>query len=122
MGKAEGIVENYLRKQAKKHGCLCYKFTSPGTRGVPDEILIYKGKILFIETKSETGEASEIQKKRIAEMKHHGADVKICNTRTKIDKALSSLIDNYKSGQPQKTAKNKIITTKPCKIKNSIRT
>ena len=61
MGHDEGLVENYLRKEAAKNDILCYKFTSPGTNGVPDDILITKGYVVFVETKSATGQLSEIQ-------------------------------------------------------------
>lgn len=89
MGKAEEYVEGYLRKKTKEAGYLCYKFTSPGRRGVPDEIVIHNGHVTFIETKSLTGQASAIQKKRIKEMLEHGADVKVCNTRELIDEFIA---------------------------------
>lgn len=121
MGLAEGYVENYLRQQATTHNCLCYKFTSPGTNGVPDEILIHNGYTMFIETKSPTGSLRDIQKERIKQMKQHGADVRICHTRQSIDKALADIIPNYKPGnykQPSKPQQNKTKTTvqaiQPC--------
>lgn len=120
MGKPENIVENYLRTQARKYGCLCYKFTSPGNNGVPDEILIYKGKTIFIETKSDTGTPSEIQKLRIKEMINHGADVRICHTRQAIDEVLKELIKNYKPLQPTTTSKVTPITIRQKKIKNPL--
>lgn len=85
MGKAEGYVENYLRKRTREAGYLCYKFVSPGIKGVPDEIVIHDGHITFIETKSLTGVTSASQKKRIQELRDNGADVRICNTRELID-------------------------------------
>lgn len=97
MGKAEGIVENYLRRQCKKYDIFCCKFTSPGTRGVPDEILIYQGETYFVETKSPVGDTSAIQKVRIAQMKNHGAKVFVCHTRQKIDQLLASIVPNYQS-------------------------
>lgn len=97
MGKAEGIVEVYLRDQCEANGILCYKFVSPGYRGVPDDIIIYNGKTIFVETKSSTGQLSEIQKKRIHDMKDHGADVRVCSTRPSIDKLLKELIPTYVS-------------------------
>ena len=54
MGKPEGTIENYLIKKATENNCLCYKFVSPGKRGVPDRIVIGKGKTIFVELKSET--------------------------------------------------------------------
>lgn len=95
MGKAEGIVENYLKDKCKENGIFCTKFVSPGNRGVPDEILIYNGRVLFVETKSEVGNTSRIQDKRIAEMRKHGAEVHICHTKAAIDKLLKDILPDY---------------------------
>lgn len=91
MGRAEGYVENYLVKKAKEKGFLCFKFTSPGTRGVPDRIVIGNGKTVFIETKSKTGTPSELQKIRIRQLKEHGAEVYIASSREQIDQILATI-------------------------------
>lgn len=91
MGKPEGIIENYLKKQSKEHDCLCYKFTSPGKRGVPDRIVIGFGHTIFVELKSETGDLRKQQEFRINEMKAHGADVRVLNTKQKIDEFFQKL-------------------------------
>ena len=36
----ESEIERRLVQQVRKHGGLCYKFTSPGNPGVPDRIII----------------------------------------------------------------------------------
>ena len=114
MGKAEGIVEVYLRDQCEANNILCYKFVSPGYRGVPDDIIIYDGKTIFVETKSNTGQLSEIQKKRIKDMKDHGADVRVCSTRPSIDKLLKELIPTYVSPRRSQVKQEK----NPYKLKN----
>lgn len=91
MGRAEGYVENYLVKKAKEKGFLCFKFTSPGIRGVPDRIVIGHGKTVFIETKSKTGTPSELQKIRIKQLKDHGAEVYIASSREQIDQILETI-------------------------------
>lgn len=49
----EKSLEQKVVKYAKAQGCLCYKFTSPGNRGVPDRIIIGPtGKVLFLELKA----------------------------------------------------------------------
>lgn len=48
----ESKIENYLRDELKAHGADYFKFVSPGTNGVPDELVLYKGKTYFIETKA----------------------------------------------------------------------
>ncbi len=85
MGKAEGIIERYLATQAKKHNYLCYKFTSPGIRGVPDRILIGGSQTIFVETKSPVGDLRKQQEFRIREMEQHGATVYVVNSKDAID-------------------------------------
>lgn len=49
----EKQIETYLRSKIKQKGGLALKFISPGTSGVMDRIvLLPKGIIIFIETKS----------------------------------------------------------------------
>lgn len=91
MGKPEGTIENYLIKKATENNCLCYKFVSPGKRGVPDRIVIGKGKTIFVELKSETGSLRKQQEYRIQQMIEHGADVRVLNTKEKIDKFFEEL-------------------------------
>lgn len=123
IGKAENIVEDYLRTQSKKYGFLCYKFVSPGHNGVPDDIVIHKGITTYIETKSPTGDTSEIQKLRIKEMREHGADVRICHTRKSIDKFFQEFVPNYepiREIKPKKPLKCK--QHPPAPVIHSIRT
>lgn len=119
MGKAENTVEGYLRKQCAAYGFLCYKFTSPGHNGVPDEIIIKDGNIIFVETKSPVGHLSEIQKKRISEMKDNGADVRVCHTRKSIDKLLREFAPDYVPASsetlPQKQSRTARTKQKPVK-------
>lgn len=85
MGKPEAHVEDYLYEKSDEFGFLCYKFTSPGHRGVPDRVVIGRGHTVFIETKAPEGRLSAIQKRRIRLMIEHGADVRKCYTRDEVD-------------------------------------
>lgn len=91
MGKAEAVVENYLRDQAKAHGCLCFKFTPAGINGVPDRIIIGYGKTVFVECKSAVGALRPQQKLRIRQMRKAGAEVYVCNTRQLVDELFRKL-------------------------------
>lgn len=88
MGYAERYVEDYLRRRAKKDGFLCYKWTAPGTSGVPDDIVIGNGRVFFVECKATNGKLSELQKFRIREIEAHGAKVYVCYSREDIDEVL----------------------------------
>ena len=69
-------IERRFIKQIKKAGGLCWKFTSPGTSGVPDRIVVLPGgRVYFVELKRDDGKLSEIQKTRIRELTVLGAGV-----------------------------------------------
>ena len=49
----ESDVERYLRKQVEANGGKCWKWVSPGRRGVPDRIVIMPGGVVaFVELKA----------------------------------------------------------------------
>lgn len=65
----ENDIEKYLVRQIKSIGALCYKFTSPGTRGVPDRIILYRGNVFFIELKRPGGKPRKDQLKIMGKFK-----------------------------------------------------
>ena len=91
MGQAEGIVETYLKKECEKQNFTCYKFTSPGTTGVPDRIVIGNGQTIFVETKSSTGRLEDKQIEEINRMRQNGAIVYVASSRKKIDTIIHSI-------------------------------
>lgn len=49
----ESEIERYLKKQVETNGGKCWKWVSPGRRGVPDRIVIMPGGVVaFVELKS----------------------------------------------------------------------
>lgn len=91
MGRAEGYVENYLVKQAENAGMYVRKLVSPGNNGFPDRMVLHRGRVVFIETKSATGRLSAIQRKNIAKMASHGAEVCVTSTRAEVDAVLAAI-------------------------------
>ena len=74
----ESQIERRLVEGMKRLGGMCLKFVSPGTLGVPDRIIITaKGRIIFVELKTETGRLAKIQRYTIGEMQKRGADVRV---------------------------------------------
>lgn len=74
----ESVIEARLVREVKKRGGLCYKFTSPGTAGVPDRIIILPGgRVVFAELKTEIGRLAKIQKWQIDEIRNRGCDVRV---------------------------------------------
>jgi hypothetical protein len=71
----ESEVEGPAVEYAESRGWFCAKFVSPGLRGVMDRIFIRDGRVLFVEFKRPGKRPRTQQKKRIAEMIAHGAEV-----------------------------------------------
>lgn len=94
--KPEGEIETYMAKQSKKNGILCYKFVSPGNRGVPDRILIGNGHTVFVELKAPGETPRELQKYVIRQMKKAGADVEVADTKESVDKILNRILAKKK--------------------------
>ena len=97
MGKPEGKIEDYLIRKARQNNCLCYKFTSPSVKGVPDRILIGHGKTAFIELKSESGHLSAIQEVRIQEMRDAGATVAVLYNKSQVDDFFAGFVSEKKT-------------------------
>ena len=75
----ESSLEREFVDRIKKAGGLCWKFTSPGTSGVPDRVVILpQGRVYFVELKRDGGVASAVQKTRIKELAGLGAQARIC--------------------------------------------
>lgn len=74
----ESTIEARLVREVKKRGGLCYKFTSPGSPGVPDRIVVLPGGVtVYVELKTETGRLANIQKWQIEELRKRGATVRV---------------------------------------------
>ena len=87
-------IERKLREEINKIGGLCFKFNS-GVTGVPDRIIIYKGKTIFVETKKpKGGKISSKQKYWLNEI--HKRQVKAITIFTKEEIAafIEGLVGN----------------------------
>lgn len=72
----EKKIEQRLVKEVKCSGGKCWKFVSPGTDGVPDRIvLLYEGKVGFVEVKQKGKKLRPIQEKRKKELEQLGFKV-----------------------------------------------
>lgn len=97
----ENDIEKYLKKQITKIGGLCYKFTSPGTRGVPDRIIVYKGKTFFIEMKRPGGKLRKDQQKIAKQIEQQGVKVFVLDTKMSVDHFVLKLrVGDLKNEMP----------------------
>lgn len=87
----ERSVEAGLVEKVKKHGGLCYKFVSPGCSGVPDRIIITKGRVIFVELKQTSGRLAPIQARTHERMRYHGAEVHVVYGSAGVDKLIKEI-------------------------------
>lgn len=71
----ERDIEAYLVKRCKEIGALCDKFTSPQRRSVPDRLITFKGRVLFIELKATGKKPTEAQVRDHERRRAAGAEV-----------------------------------------------
>lgn len=72
----EKLIEKKLREGVKKLGGLALKFTSPGTAGVPDRIVLMPGgKIYFVELKTTGRKLSVRQEVMVKALRELGCNV-----------------------------------------------
>ena len=84
----ERDVERYLIKECEKRGWLCWKFVSPGRRGVPDRIVIRPGGVAFVEVKRKGGRVSPLQIRRFEELTRLVIPARVVKTKGEIDEMI----------------------------------
>lgn len=87
----EREVEEYLVKQVEKLGGLCWKFTSPGTIGVPDRVVIFNGQTHFVETKKPGEKPRRIQQYRLTQINDQLVPACYLDTKEKVDDFIQTL-------------------------------
>ena len=88
----ESQIERRLVEGVKRLGGMCLKFVSPGTIGVPDRIIITaKGRVIFVELKTETGRLTKIQRYVIGEMQKRGADARVVKGIDEVKELLAEI-------------------------------
>lgn len=92
--KPEKEIEEYLVDKIKDLGGMCPKWNSPGTKGVPDRIVLLPDALIcFVETKREKGgRISPMQEWRARQLKQYGFVTFFINTKPQVDKLVASLM------------------------------
>ena len=81
----EREIERRLFSKVKTQGGLACKFVSPGMRGMPDRVVLYKTKVAFVELKA-PGEVPEpLQSKRRRQLEAQGFDVYTLDSLEAVD-------------------------------------
>ncbi|MGJ9505403.1 PDDEXK family nuclease [Actinotignum schaalii] len=90
----EREIEKQLVTQTKKRSGLAWKFTSPGTLGVPDRIILLpEGRIGFVEVKQPGCVARPIQAQRIRQLERLGFTALVLDDPADIETVLDRIQD-----------------------------
>ena len=88
----EKEVEKKLVKAVRSNGGICWKFTSPGTAGVPDRIILMpKGQIAFVEVKAPGEKLRPLQLSRHRLLRRLGFKVFVLDALENIEKIISEV-------------------------------
>ncbi|MBF0778163.1 VRR-NUC domain-containing protein [Streptococcus cuniculi] len=83
--KSERDIENYLKRKCRG---LCLKFTSPGTIGVPDRIIINQRGVFFVEVKASGKKPRKSQQILHKKFERLGHKVWVVDSYESVDRAL----------------------------------
>lgn len=93
----EKSIEEKLTKAVQQNGGVCWKFTSPGTAGVPDRLLLLPdGRLAFVEVKAPGEQPRPLQRSRHRLLQRLGFRVYVLDNLAAIDK----IIWEVKNGTP----------------------
>lgn len=94
----EKDLERRLVDWCREHSVLCYKFSSPARRGVPDRILIFPGGgVFFLELKSPETRAkpTPLQARKLKKLADQGQSVAWSNDWDKLQRNLYCLLIDF---------------------------
>ena len=75
----EKDIERPAKDYAKHRGWFVCKLMKCDINGMPDDLFIRNGQVMFIEFKSEIGQPTPQQLRRHREIRKHGIPVHVCN-------------------------------------------
>jgi hypothetical protein len=87
----ERDIEAYLVKRCKEIGALCDKFTSPQRRSVPDRLITFSGRVLFVELKATGKKPTEAQVRDHERRRAAGAEVVWLDSTKAVDNVIKAL-------------------------------
>jgi len=91
----ERDIEAYLVKRCKEIGALCDKFTSPQRRSVPDRLITFGGRVLFVELKATGKKPTEAQVRDHERRRAAGAEVVWLESKAGVDVVIAWLLEGW---------------------------
>lgn len=86
---SEKTIETRLRDKCKQIGAFCLKNT--GMNGIPDRLIIYKGKHIFVELKRPGGKPRPLQIAVMEKLRAAGAIAIVIDTKQGVDDFIKDL-------------------------------
>lgn len=93
----EGTVERYLHDRITKLGGTTYKWVSPGSKNVPDRIVILHGIIWFVEVKILTKYPTEGQQRELNRLIKHGCNATHVSGKAGVDDFVEFVKEVFES-------------------------
>ena len=91
----ENEIEAKLVDAVKAAGGVCWKFTSPGTAGVPDRIVLMpSGRIGFVEVKAPGETPRPLQRSRLKLLRRLGFKAFVLDNTSDIPKIIEEVMQN----------------------------
>lgn len=88
----ESHVERRLVEATKARGGMCWKFTSPGTTGVPDRIVLLPGgRAGFVEVKAPGETPRPLQARRLSQLRALGFKALVLDHPDQIEGVLDEI-------------------------------
>lgn len=89
----ESKIEKHLSARVKEMGGLCWKFTSPNLRGVPDRVVILTlGRFCWVELKAPGKKPTALQLRRHAELRLRGHRVVVLDSVEAVDAFVGEFV------------------------------
>lgn len=105
--ESEKNTEIYLRDQIESLGGKCWKWVSPGARGVMDRICFLPDIIFFVEVKSEGEELKSAQGRRAKDLTKLGQRCYMADTKARVNEIIKGEINDIKTSKSPVRVNNK---------------
>lgn len=87
----ESTIEKHLVDKVKAAGGMCWKFTSPNLRGVPDRVVMLPhGRIVWVELKAPDGQLHVLQARRHKDLWSVGQAVAVLRSIGDVDRFMEA--------------------------------
>ena len=90
----ESVIEKRLVKGVKELGGKCLKMVPTYDNGIPDRLVLYQGKAIFVEVKRPGEEPRKLQILFAEELRRNGFTVKTLDSIEQVDIFVSNLSAN----------------------------